>query len=100
MKRYRPMQKPLTVDELREMPLFAWAWVEILKPSVFERITYMKHQSAYCKKYRSIDETEFNCGYPGMSYAYYYCDYGKTWIAFRREPTDAERDAAKMEEIC
>lgn len=95
LKRYRPIQKPLTVEELREMPLFAWVWIEILTPSAFDDF-FVKAKSAYYGKQLDYSNGEaFCCGYPGIGYSYDYCDYGKTWIALQHEPTDEERKAAK-----
>ena len=30
------------------------------------------------------------CGYPGISYSFDYCDYGKSWIAYLKKGVDIE----------
>ena len=75
--------EPLTVDELRILPLESWLWVEILDVDAFR----WKEESSYYRK--QLDHTNneaFCCGYPGIGFEFEYEDYGKTWLAYRRPP--------------
>ena len=78
--------EPLTLDELREMPIRDWVWIEILNPDAFRS---KETVSAYYRKYDGYKKDEiFWCGYPGLGFGFDYADYGKTWLAYRRKPED------------
>lgn len=93
-------QKPLTLDELRNTTALSWVWIEILDPSAFSFLLYVSCRSGYYRK--QVDTTQghaFCCGYPGLQFPFWYEGYGKTWVAFRHEPTEEECEAVKREEI-
>jgi len=75
--------EPLSPETLKQMatePLKHWVWIEnITEPD----------ESAYLRT--TSDHSggkSFCCGYPGMSYAFKYENYGKTWLAFDRKPEE------------
>ena len=73
---------PLSEEELREMPLHTWVWIEVLKP-----MRGSATESAYFRKCDVHNPEEcFACGYPGWSTAFDYADYGTGWIAYRHQP--------------
>ena len=75
--------KPLTLSELREMPIRDWVWIEILNPDAFRS---KETVSAYYRKYGGYKKDEiFWCGYPGLGFGFDYADYGKTWMAYRQK---------------
>ena len=73
--------EPLTVDELREMPIRDWVWIDVL---------HLKEAiSSYYRKYDGYKKDEiFWCGYPGLGFRFFYEDYGKTWLAYRHKPEE------------
>lgn len=74
--------EPLTLDELREMELQQWVWIETKMPfDCKEKVT-----AYYSKHYDYTHDTAFCCGYPGITFSFDYADYGKTWLAYRRKP--------------
>ena len=78
--------EPLTLDELRKMPIRDWAWIEILNPDAFRS---KETVSAYYRKYDGYKADEiFWCGYPGLGFGFDYADYGKTWLAYRQKPEE------------
>lgn len=77
---------PLTLDELRQLPIRDWVWIEILNPDAFRS---KETVSAYYRKYDGYKADEiFWCGYPGLGFGFDYADYGKTWLAYRRKPEE------------
>ena len=75
------LNEPLTLDELREMPIRDWAWIEVLHSK--------EAVSAYYRKYDGYKTDEiFWCGYPGLGFRFFYEDYGKTWLAYRQKPEE------------
>lgn len=87
LKEYFDSQKgvPLTVKELRKMPLKEWVWVRVLDVEGQQR--GFASESAYYRKQHSYDsEKVFECGYPGWSTYFDYEDYGMTWVAYRDRP--------------
>ena len=72
---------PLTLDELREMPIRDWVWIDVL---------HLKEAiSSYYRKYDGYKKDEiFWCGYPGLGFRFFYEDYGKTWLAYRQKPEE------------
>lgn len=75
---------PLTVDELNDLPVMAWVWIELLAPLEFgnaESAYYQKHSDYTCGE-------AFCCGYPCKLYNFDYVDYGKTWLAYRTRLMD------------
>lgn len=78
---------PLTLDELREIAecvvTCPWVWIEVITPHSKckdEVSAYYRVQNDYTRG------RAFCCGYPGMSFAFDYADYGKTWLAYRTKP--------------
>ena len=72
---------PLTLDELRQMPIRDWVWIDVLNPDAFRS---KETVSAYYRKYDGYKKDEiFWCGYPGLGFGFDYADYGKTWLAYR-----------------
>ena len=77
---------PLTLDEMRKMPIRDWVWIEILNPDAFRS---KETVSAYYRKYDGYKKGEiFWCGYPGLGFEFDYADYGKTWMAYRQKPEE------------
>ena len=78
--------EPLTLDELRKLPIRDWVWIEILNPDAFRS---KETVSAYYRKYDGYKADEiFWCGYPGLGFGFDYADYGKTWLAYRQKPEE------------
>ena len=74
---------PLTLDELQEMPIHDWVWIEVLTPDAFRS---KETVSAYYRKYDGYKTDEiFCCGYPGLGFGFDYADYGKAWLAYRQK---------------
>lgn len=96
LKRYMPLQKPLTIDYLRGMPLYAWVWIELLDPDAFKTWGKMAKSAYYGKLRDDPNKHEFWCGFPALACAFDYNCYGKSWIAFQHEPTEDEKEAAKL----
>lgn len=84
---------PLTLEELREMGLFEWLWVEVIHPTKSQLLR--KVESAYYQVFEDYtDGDAICCGWPGLIHDFAYEDYGKTWLAYRRKPEEeARRDA-------
>lgn len=77
--------KALTVEELKSMPILEWVWIEEL-----QKQTSNEKASAYYRKHEDYTKDKaFVCGYPGISYSFYYEDYGKTWLAYPHAPSNA-----------
>lgn len=78
--------EPLTMDEMRQMPIRDWVWIEVLTPDSFRS---KETVSAYYRKYDGYKTDEiFWCGYPGLGFGFDYSDYGKTWLAYRQKPEE------------
>lgn len=88
-----PPNGPLTLEELREMGLFEWLWVEVIHPTKSQLLR--KVESAYYQVFEDYtDGDAICCGWPGLIHDFAYEDYGKTWLAYRRRPEEeARRDA-------
>ena len=81
--------EPLTLDELRKMPIRDWVWIEVLNPDAFRS---KETVSAYYRKYDGYKKDEiFWCGYPGLGFGFDYADYGNTWLAYRQKPEDEDK---------
>ena len=88
--------EPLTLDELRQLPIRDWVWIEILNPDAFRS---KETVSAYYRKYDGYKADEiFWCGYPGLGFGFDYADYGKTWLAYRQKPEEDDHDERKENE--
>ena len=73
--------EPLTLDELRQMPIRDWVWIDVLHSK--------EAVSSYYRKYDGYKKDEiFWCGYPGLGFRFFYEDYGKTWLAYRQKPEE------------
>ena len=80
-ERFGETNKSLTIDELQQMPIRDWVWIDVIhsKESV----------SSYYRKYDGYKKDEiFWCGYPGLGFRFFYEDYGKTWLAYRQKPEE------------
>lgn len=77
--------RPLTLDELRNLPEKEWVWIECLEP-----IPYTNGSAYYCKIEAIRPEVMFECGYPGWGTAFRYEDYDKAWLAYRRKPKEVQ----------
>ena len=72
---------PLTLDELRQMPIRDWVWIDVLHSK--------EAVSSYYRKYDGYKKDEiFWCGYPGLGFRFFYEDYGKTWLAYSQKPEE------------
>ena len=73
--------EPLTLDELRQMPIRDWVWIDVIHSK--------EAVSSYYRKYDGYKKDEiFWCGYPGLGFRFFYEDYGKTWLAYRQKPEE------------
>ncbi|WMI80923.1 hypothetical protein [Anaerotignum sp. MB30-C6] len=72
--------KPLGLEELEKIELLGWVWIEITDKMEIGKSGYYQKNSDWSKGER------FCCGYPGTMYGFRFCDYGKTWLAYRYEP--------------
>ena len=73
--------EPLTLDELRQMPIRGWVWIDVIHSK--------EAVSSYYRKYDGYKKDEiFWCGYPGLGFRFFYEDYGKTWLAYRQKPEE------------
>ena len=88
-----PPNDPLTLEELREMGLFEWLWVEVIHPTKSQLLREV--ESAYYQVFEDYtDGDAICCGWPGLIHDFAYEDYGKNWLAYRRKPEEeARRDA-------
>ena len=95
LKYYAREKTHLTIDELKKISEAVnngkreWVWIEILdaestKPGIGKVSAYYQAQSDYTRG------EAFVCGYPGISYSFDYCDYGKSWIAYLKKGVDIE----------
>ena len=89
----QPPNDQLTLEELREMGLFEWLWVEVIHPTKSQLLC--KVESAYYQVFEDYtDGDAICCGWPGLIHDFAYEDYGKNWLAYRRKPEEeARRDA-------
>ena len=75
--------EPLTLDELRQMPIRDWVWIDVLHSK--------EAVSSYYRKYDGYKTDEiFWFGYPGLGFRFFYEDYGKTWLAYRQKPEEED----------
>ena len=73
--------EPLTLDELRQMPIRDWVWIDVFHSK--------EAVSSYYRKYDGYKKDEiFWCGYPGLGFRFFYEDYGKPWLAYRQKPEE------------
>ena len=80
-ERFGEVNKALTLDELRQMPIRNWVWIDVLHSK--------EAVSSYYRKYDGYKKDEiFWCGYPGLGFRFFYEDYGKTWLAYRQKPEE------------
>ena len=76
--------EPLTLDELRQMPIRDWVWIDVLHSK--------EAVSSYYRKYDGYKKDEiFWCGYPGLGFRFFYEDYGKAWLAYRQKPEEVQK---------
>lgn len=82
-------EEPLTVEEVRALPLREWLWVEVLQEGY-----YREAKSAYYRVQADYSRGEaLCCGYPGLGFEFEYEDYGKTWLPYRRKPKEEDNNA-------
>ena len=75
----------LTLDELRQMPIRDWVWIDVIHSK--------EAVSSYYRKYDGYKKDEiFWCGYPGLGFRFFYEDYGKTWLAYRQKPEEDKHE--------
>lgn len=80
-ERFGEVNKALTLDELRQMQIGDWVWIDVLHSK--------ETVSSYYRKYDGYKQDEiFWCGYPGIGFRFFYEDYGKTWLAYRQKPEE------------
>ena len=90
-ERFGEANKTLTLDELRQMPIRDWVWIDVLHSK--------ETVSSYYRKYDGYKKDEiFWCGYPGIGFRFFYEDYGKTWLAYRQKPEEDDRGERKENE--
>lgn len=81
LRRYKPLQKPLTLEEMKEQKA-VWIETDVVFPAVLDI-----SDDAYNAFIRSdgdcfVEKTKL---------------YGKCWRCWAKKPTDAEREAEKLE---
>lgn len=92
----QPAHRPMTVYEMRAVPIFSWVWVETMDPQAFAQWTGGTDASdSWCRKYRDMDDEVCALGWPGICGGFAYSEYGLTWRAWKEMPTFEERVAAK-----
>ena len=75
-------QRLYSVEELKALTEKERVWIEVLRP-----FDSKDKVSAYYRKTCDYSQgTSFCCGYPGLSFAFDYEDYGLTWHAFHQKP--------------
>lgn len=87
-KQERENPKPLTLEELKELKIRNWIWIEVLKPFDFPNKVsayYQRHEFGTAEY--AMKETFF-CGYPGITFGFDYCDYDRTWHAYQNGPKE------------
>ena len=83
--------RPLTLEELREMHLREWLWVEIVHPT--KRQQLHKVASGYYQIYEDYTDGEaLCCGFPGMIFEFEYDEYEKNWLAYRCKPEEVQHE--------
>ena len=79
------LNEPLTLDELRQMQIHDWVWIDVFHSK--------EAVSSYYRKYDGYKKDEiFWCGYPGLGFRFFYEDYGKTWLAYRQKPEEDDHE--------
>lgn len=74
--------KPLTIEELKNLPLGEWVW--IIDTSEVTKEDY--DGSMYARKYyQSFPDKYFDCGTLGRGYSFKYADYGTKWTAYKNK---------------
>lgn len=74
------------LEELKKMKTGSWLWIGCIYNPEQPAASYTAKVSAYYKKQDDFSNGRaFCCGYPGISYAFDFKDYGKTWVAYRHE---------------
>ena len=89
-KQERENPQPLTLEQLKSMDLLEWCWIEVLVPFDFELKVSAYYQKQEVGTERTMLKT-FWCGYPGMTFGFDYCNYGKTWLAYAHKPEQEEK---------
>jgi len=84
----QPANAPITLDELRGMPLKDWVWIHFVGiPELYKR----KPDDAYFQKQKTwCDSDYFGCGYPGLQHDFTFAEYKVTWLAYRHPPERSE----------
>lgn len=76
----------LKLDELKNMKIGKWVWIGRIYNPERPAASYASTVSAYYRKQEDYTRGRaFCCGYPGISYAFDYSEYGETWAAYRYE---------------
>lgn len=83
-ERVAERNEPLTVEEVRDLPLRDWLWIEVIQNGY-----YREAKSAYYRVQADYSKGEaLCCGYPGLGFEFDYEDYDKTWLAYRHKPEE------------
>lgn len=88
-------QTPIPIEQLKEWSGNAdgitrhWVWIEILDDQLLNP-GCGKVSAYYRVQYDYTHGEALVCGYPGISYAFDYVDYGKKWAAYSCEVKHAK----------
>jgi len=89
--------KPLTIEELKALPVGGWVWLKILKiiniVAEDNGIVCRMPESFYCKKFgfSSDEESIFYCN-ASIRNEFCYSDYGTKWIAYKNKEAAEEKE--------
>ena len=87
--------KPLTIEELRNLPVGDWVWIVDEEDGVSfyarhdEECCVTMHPKTHCDEFAYTSADEFG--------AYDFTDYGKTWLAYRnKEQAEARGEIVEL----
>lgn len=89
-------KNPLTVEQLKDLPVGAWICVDALQDTKYETagVRYWKKTPQ-----AKLIPDEFQCGSIGYGTAYNLKDYGTTWLAYLPEKQPKNIDFSRFYEL-
>lgn len=83
------MNKPLTIEQLKALPMGEWVWLD------FQYSLDRRHNGYYQIKANAERTEVILCG---IEHDYLLCDYGTTWLAYKnKEQAVGEYDSLAVE---
>lgn len=93
--------KPLTIEELKALPIGDWVWIVVLKSDCINKAHNGKYY--HIQHCGSFGDKELWCGWQGYGTAFEYSDYGTKWIAYKNkeqaEISHERHETGKMAKI-